>query len=125
MEAMKIVQMKVNRFCRCTSLKASIFSLLSCCSSSGSKQLKAHSYTGDEIQMLPDDVSLHDRASPTQELERELARLQSEEAASREHLVLSLVESRKRVQEATDAWEYHERLASAYRGTHRTIHLYK
>ena len=68
------------------------------------------------IQILPGEVDPRDGPSPTQELEREVARLCVEEASSRESLVQSLADSRKRVQEAREAWEYHERLASAYRG---------
>jgi hypothetical protein len=72
--------------------------------------------TDETQQVPPDEVDPHRSLSPTQELEKEVNKLFGEEVKAREDLFESLGEARNRTVEASEAWDYVQRLRATYQG---------
>lgn len=72
--------------------------------------------TDETQQVPPDEIDPRGSLSPTQALEKEVNRLFAQEAESRKDLFESLSEARKRTVEASEAWDYVQRLRATYPG---------
>jgi hypothetical protein len=72
--------------------------------------------TDETQQVSPDEIDPRGSLSPTQALEKEVNRLFAQEAESRKDLFESLSEARKRTVEASEAWDYVQRLRATYPG---------
>jgi hypothetical protein len=72
--------------------------------------------TDETQQVPPGEIDPRGSLSPTQELEKEVKRLFAQEEESRKDLFESLSEARKRTVEASEAWDYVQRLRATYPG---------